>query len=342
MATPISQLKGTATEVAAKIYGNAVLVWNETAKRWHGGDGITPGGIPMAREDQKNDGSFGYLQEIKADNYAVVAGDIGKILLANKATALSFTLAAAATLGSKFTIAIKNIGGGTLSIVPNGTELINGANAAYTVPSGASTVLKCDGAAFRTVLDTPGITGEGMDPWALQPIGVEIAANAGMSIFTAPPKDKSYRYIQLSAGASGAGGYNEGALTTESVSGSSPTIVATAVISLAGSPLLGATVRLINTTREFLRPGSPGTQEASQNLSHAHGVTDPGHSHNIGYQAGPPGNVYSGGQIAGVASLVGPVAFTSGASGSNISIQANGGTEARSRNIGRDFYMRIK
>ncbi len=342
MATPISQLKGTAAEVAGKIYGNAVLVWNETAKRWHGGDGVTLGGIAMAREDQKNDGSFGYLQEIKADNYAVVPADIGKIFLANKATALSFTLATAASLGSKFTIAVKNIGAGTLSIVPSGAELINGLNAAFTVPSGASTVLKCDGASFRTVLDTPGITGEGMDPWALQPIGVEIPANAGMSIFSAPPKDKSYRYIQLSAGASGAGGYNEGALTSESVSGSSPTIVATAVISLAGSPLLGATVRLINTTREFLRPGSPGVLQAAQNASHNHGVNDPGHAHSNTYQAGPAGTIYAGGQIAGVASLAGPVSFNTQAAVTNITIQSSGGDEARPRSAGRDFYMRIK
>ena len=338
MATIIQQLRGSAAEVAAKTYAVGTLIWNETAKRWHGGDGSTPGGIPMAREDQKNDNSFGYLIEIKADNYPVIAADNGKILLANKATAINFPLAAAATLGEKFTIAVKNIGIGVLTIVPNGNELIDGVNAPFIVPSGASTIIKCNGTNFRSVLASPGIAGEGMDPWALQPIGVEIPANSGMAGFTAPPKDKGYRYILLSAGASGAGGYNEGIINSETVSGSSPTVSATAVISLADSPLFGATVRLINTTREFLRPGSPGALEASQNLSHNHGVTDPLHVHSMNIRAtGQQGTNGTNGQSFVLAETVNTTISATG-----ITIQANGGNEARPRNAGRDYYMRIK
>ncbi|MGV2110165.1 hypothetical protein ACQZ46_02685 [Agrobacterium salinitolerans] len=179
------------------------------------------------------------------------------------------------------------------------------------------------------------------DPWALQPLGALIPANMGLAGFSAPPKNLAYRYVLLTAGQTGAGAYNQGILTSESTSGSTPTVSSTGVISLAGSPFNGNTVRLINTERRFLRAGSAGSLEDSQNLSHAHTVTDPGHVHAITYQAGPPGTNYNGGQIAGVASLVGPVSFNAQSATTGISIQSNGGTEARSRNIGVEYYMRI-
>ncbi|PZR86248.1 MAG: hypothetical protein DI537_29060 [Stutzerimonas stutzeri] len=339
MATPISQLKGTASEIAGKIFGNALLVWNETTKRFHGGDGVTPGGIPMAREDQKNDGSFGYLTEIKTDTYAITGADNGKILLANKATAISFTLAAASTLGAKFTLAVKNVGVGALSLVPDGSEQIDGLNAPFVVPSGASTVLKCDGGAFRTVLSTPGITGEGMDPWALVPLGIPMPADIGMAGFVAPPKNKNYRYILLSAGETGVGAYNEGVLTAESVSGSSPTISATATVSLVGSPFNGATARLINTTREILRPGTPGVFQNGQVLAHNHPVFDPGHKHQYptDVSSGTGSMVREYGQGISNFKYYDTTTTTTG-----VTVQNSGGDENRMRNMGANFYLRIK
>lgn len=339
MATPISQLKGSAAEIAGKIFGNAVLVWNETTKRFHGGDGTTAGGIPMAREDQKNDGSFGYMTEIKIDNYSVVAADTGKILLANKATAISFTLPPATTLGAKFVIAVKNIGAGVLSLVPDGTDQIDGLNTAFAVPSGASTMLKCDGASFRTVLSSAGITGEGLDPWSLVPLGIPVPADLGMTGFVAPPKNKHYRYIVLSAGETGLGAYNEGALTGESVSGSSPTISATATIALAGTQFNGATVRLINTTREILRPGSPGVLQLGQVALHNHGVNDPGHRHQnpTDISSGTGSVVREYGQGISNFKYYDTTTTTTG-----ISIQNAGGDENRVRNIGANYYLRIK
>lgn len=153
MASIIQQLKGTAAEVAAKVYAQGVLVWNETNKRWHGGDGVTLGGIPMARYDDRNLGALGYLQEVRtAAASNVVAADNGKALVANRATALAFNLDPAATLAGDFLVMVRNVNSGLLSIVPNGTELIDGVNAAITVPNGASLILKCDGVAFRTYL----------------------------------------------------------------------------------------------------------------------------------------------------------------------------------------------
>lgn len=176
------------------------------------------------------------------------------------------------------------------------------------------------------------------DPWALKVIGEFVSADDGVEGFTPPPKDKTYRYVELTAGLTGVGGYNEGILTSETVSGSSPNITATAVVNLAGSPFNGKPIRLINTTREFLRPGSPGTLQGSQNLSHGHGVNDPGHSHTtIGRPIGQQVQNGTNGQASVLMENQ-----NSSVSGTGISIQASGGDETRPRNIGVRVYRRIK
>lgn len=164
MASIIQQLKGTAAEVAAKTYAVGVLVWNETAKRWHGGDGVTVGGIPMARYDERNDGSLGDAQRVEtgATNTVTVA-DTGKAIIGNRATAIAFNLDPAASLTSKFVAIFKNIGAGAMTVVPNGAELIDGANAAITVPTGSSVIIKGDGTSFRTFLSNGDVTGSAIN-----------------------------------------------------------------------------------------------------------------------------------------------------------------------------------
>lgn len=179
------------------------------------------------------------------------------------------------------------------------------------------------------------------DPWAFQPIGTIIQASPWG--FTAPPKNLSYRYVLLTAGLSGSGGYNEGVLTTENVSGSRPTVTATAVVSLVGSPLNGMTIRLLNTEERFLRGAYEvaGTLQDSDNLSHGHGVNDPTHSHSL-----TPDNLLIG-QYNGSNQDLG-----SGPNGSRkniqtapastgISIQNSGATESRPRNMSINYYLRI-
>lgn len=179
------------------------------------------------------------------------------------------------------------------------------------------------------------------DAWALQPLGSLIAANMGVTGFVAPPKDKAYRYILLSAGQTGTGAYNEGVLTSEVVSGSQPVVSAYATINLTGSIFTGQTVRLINTERRFLRAGSPGTLQDSAFGSHSHTYNDPGHKHTL---------IADG--ASGLASIpridnqgISNQKFFNDATSvatTGITINANGDTETRSRNIGVDYYMRIK
>jgi hypothetical protein len=179
------------------------------------------------------------------------------------------------------------------------------------------------------------------DPWALQPIGSFVAYDAGESL-TPPPKNKAYRYVLLTSGQTGAGAYNEGILTSETVTGTDPTISATAVVSLVGSPFNGKTIRLINTERRFLRPGVAGTLEDSQNLAHVHGVTQTPHDHDIGQNlplAGADADRGSGASLFSIdTQAVNP---STSAANANITIDSSGGTEARPRSIGVVYYRRI-
>ena len=74
-------------------------------------------------------------------------------------------------------------------------------------------------------------------------------------------------FIRLCADLTGGGEYNNGKLTGQTVvdngaydpgEGDASGITATAVINVAGSPLNGRTVHLIETEKRFLRPGNPG------------------------------------------------------------------------------------
>ncbi|CVI58759.1 hypothetical protein CFBP4996_19780 [Agrobacterium leguminum] len=188
---------------------------------------------------------------------------------------------------------------------------------------------------------TAAINGILADPWALYPIGVPIPANMGISGWSAPPRNLAYKYIVLSAGQTGAGGYNQGLLTGESVTGSAPNINATATISLAGSPLNGGAVTLLNTSREYLRPGNIAVQENSQNASHVHTYTDPTHSHNLNIVVGNTGTGAAF-NVANPAANETPTSRGAAAnSGVGITIQSSGGDEARPRARGVNYYMRI-
>lgn len=170
--------------------------------------------------------------------------------------------------------------------------------------------------------------------WGFMPIGLWLPLADHLTGVSAPPTDKPYRFIKLSAGLTGSGAYNNGCLTSESVSGSAPLVSATAVISLAGSPMNGQTVRLINTERRFVRGyDTAGTVMDDALQGHGFG-TSFGKLGDYGF------NISGGGTQAGairpdITQLAVPV--TDGSNGT-----PRLANETRGKFIGATYYMRIK
>ncbi len=156
--------------------------------------------------------------------------------------------------------------------------------------------------------------------WLSKPIGEPFPLRDDVSGVPIPPTNNSqFRFIKLTASDS----YNTGVLTSESVSGSAPEITATAVINLAGSPINGQTVNLINTEDRFLRASlTSGALQDSANRAHNHGIVM------VSGPGGGTGVVVSG---------------TSAPQGTSWAyLTQDGDSEARPRNQGMTYYMRIK
>jgi len=168
-----------------------------------------------------------------------------------------------------------------------------------------------------------------MDPWAMQPIGVPIPLFNNLAGAAIPSSTKEYRYITLTA----SDPYNAGVLVNETVSGSFPLVVASAVISLAGSPMNGQTVSLINTEQRLLRgsmvPGQllqDALQSITGSMSYAsvNGATGAFAFNRVGQ-----GATYDG------ANAVGTVTF-------DASLVARTAAETRAKSVGVVYFMRIK
>lgn len=97
-------------------------------------------------------------ENIQTDTYSVLTSDRGKLCIANKGTAMTFNLPAAATAGKGFVFFYKNIGAGTLTLDGNSTETIDGATT-KSVAQNESGALECDGSNWRTLLTGGGSTG---------------------------------------------------------------------------------------------------------------------------------------------------------------------------------------
>jgi hypothetical protein len=179
------------------------------------------------------------------------------------------------------------------------------------------------------------------DPWALYPVGAPFPIHDNAPL--PPTTDSTYRYIILTAGLTGAGGYNAGVLINESVSGSDPNVTATATVSLAGSPIDGYTADLLNTSRAFIRPGAAhGAIVASQNASHAHsGSTGYAgdHTHTVPIRYADGGGSSPG--VPGVSSASSTTG-TAGGHTHSVSIGSSGGSESAPRHVAYKYIMRIK
>jgi len=176
-----------------------------------------------------------------------------------------------------------------------------------------------------------------VDPWSTQPIGVPIPVFGHIPGVSPPPTNKGYRYVNLTAGLTGAGQYNEGILTNETVSGSAPLVNATAVINLPASPMHGQTIRLIGTERRFIRAGSVGTVQDDAFQGHWHAAVI--HSLRQSQLVAGAG-VVTHNQGDGVNSN-----FSEAGARTAISDETNGtpriANETRPRNIGATYFMRI-
>lgn len=190
------------------------------------------------------------------------------------------------------------------------------------------------------------------DPWYSVPLGMILGLDMGLAAFTPPPRDKTYRYLLLSAGATGSGQYNEGIVTGEAVSGAWPVVNATGVVNLAGSPFNGLTIRMINTERRFIRPGSPGSFQDSAFTSHNHSgnTADSGyHDHELtsevwSNQASAGGSNYVQPSGSGYFNnnIGGRRVFGAGSHSHSFNTSFSGAEETRPRNFGVNFYIRIK
>lgn len=177
--------------------------------------------------------------------------------------------------------------------------------------------------------------------WLSRAIGEPFPLWDNIAGVSSPPIDTSaFRFVRLTAGQSGVGGYNEGILTGESVTGSAPLVVATATISFPESPMDGQTINLINTERRFIRAGSPGSTEFDQ----------------MQRLLGTQSNVWSG-SLSGTGVFAGNSSTSSnrGTSGtsdglqinfdsansSNARVSSSSNGETRPKNVGATYYMRI-
>jgi hypothetical protein len=180
------------------------------------------------------------------------------------------------------------------------------------------------------------------DFWSLQPIGVPIPVYDHYGGAAPSTTNPLYRYIKLTA----SDAYNSGLLTGESVSGSAPLVIATATLSLAGSPINGAFISLINTERRVIRAGASGTAEQDSLQGHGHrqvvgtpgAIADSGAT-GVGYDAGASSNGFG-------------IRSSTGTTGNDLTIGvpilngANGSprvsAETRAKSMGATFYMRVK
>jgi len=274
------------------------------------------------------------------DAIAAVAGLTGNISAASLKTALEITVADitnASANGRSLISAADYTAMRTLLAVVATADIVNN----LTTNDALKPLSAAQGKALKDQFDAFSAS----SIWSSQPIGVPIpvASNHFASLSAAlPPTDNpAFRYVLLTAGEADSGEYNEGILTSESVSGSAPLVQATGVVSLSGSLLNGKTIRLINTERRFLRAGSVGTVENDQMQKITGSV-----GFNRTAVANVDGAIIVGGTPGSSAAASGALATGSFAIDSSASPSARASSttdgETRSKNIGMTYIMRLK
>lgn len=169
------------------------------------------------------------------------------------------------------------------------------------------------------------------------PIGVPIPVWDHLTIDKPPNSGNGAIYIKLTAGQSGSGGYNQGLLRSETVSGSAPLVTATAVINLPDSPIYNQTVHLINTEEAFIRARTVSGELQNDQMQRITGY----------FQARDVG---MGGAFRLVsterawdwgAEKIGHIDFNS-ANSPNARVSSTTSGETRSKNVSATWYLRIR
>lgn len=133
--TSLSKADGTAMTGGEIVAGTAyTVVFDGTYWRVIGSSSASTASFPSAGQ--------------KTTTYTVTAADAGKLIPCSGSWTLS--LPSAASAGNGFTVALKNNGTGSISIAPNGSDLIDAALSAV-LTLGGSVILICDGSRWTSV-----------------------------------------------------------------------------------------------------------------------------------------------------------------------------------------------
>ena len=169
------------------------------------------------------------------------------------------------------------------------------------------------------------------------PIGVPIPIWDHLSITIPPNTGSGAIYIRLTAGQSGPGGYNQGLLRSETVSGSAPLVTATAIIDLPDSPIYNQTIHLINTEEAFIRARTVSGELQNDQMQR---ITGYFHTHHVGaggaFRLVSSEPVWSWGR-----EILGRIDFNS-ANSPNARVSSTTSGETRSKNVSATWYLRIR
>jgi hypothetical protein len=181
--------------------------------------------------------------------------------------------------------------------------------------------------------------------WRSIGIGEIYMVNTSLTGVDVPPiSDPDVSFVELTAGLTTGVLFNAGKLGTETVTGSAPLLLASAVVTLAASPMVGQTIRLLNSEGRVLRPSTtPGTlqNDALQNITGQFDIrrTSAGGEQVVGTSGAI---VFSGGngqaatvQATGTDAAMRTIQF-------DASQVARTATETRMKNVGVKAYMRIQ
>jgi hypothetical protein len=252
----------------------------------------------------------------KAAAYTAVAADRAKLLDCTGTFSLSFT--AAATLADGWWCAVRNSGTGTITLDPNGAELIDGASTATLAP-GESCIVVCSGGALFTVGKTVAQAGYG---------NRQIFSASGT--FTVPA-GVTRVFVEVWGGGGGGGGGDTGAIVSASggggggyankiIAGLLPGTTVSVTIGGAGTPGAGASGGSIG--------GTGGTSSFGAHCSATGGAGGDGRV--ISGNTSTFGNPGGAGGAAGQMSFDGAQGDTSGAGGAGAR-GAGGGAGVRTK-----------